>query len=128
MTTSPVAMLRPSLMKSVPSVHCRGIMVPMSCGFLTAFMETPETPFWPRREALRLSTGVTSFTPPRALVAGTGAKADPPGSGDAEKASVRGTLQQPRRAAATRMGAAHTAPRLRKADHAMLLAADAHGL
>jgi hypothetical protein len=101
MTRSPVEIPRPSLTKSEPSVHCRGMRVPMSCGFLTAFIDTPAAPFWARRGALLLSTGLASFQLPRALVAGAaGAKADTPGSDETEKASV-----QPRKATAARIGA-----------------------
>jgi hypothetical protein len=58
---SPLLMPRPSLMKSVPSVHVLGIGVPISCGFRTAFIERLVTPMGPWSETRLFSGSDTSF-------------------------------------------------------------------
>jgi len=77
-------------MKSVPSVQDRGIMVPMSWGFLTAAMVTPDAAFCAWNGALLLSFKVTSFELPTVCLAGDEpAKADSPGIDGTVKAAAR---------------------------------------
>ena len=117
-TRSPGLMLRPSLMKSVPSVQDWGICVPISCGFFTAFMETPETPFGALIGFLLLLRAGTSLALPIAVAGAVPGKAERPGTPGPENAFVLGRLLRATSESA-RMGAANIAPRFRSEDCAM---------
>jgi len=113
-TKSPLPILRPSLMKSVPSDQDRGMGVPISWGFLTAAMATPKTPSCARSEFLLLSMARAIFVLPTDVAGADPAKAETPGTDGTVKACV---CERPR---STRARIDTPAARLRRKDRAML--------